>query len=204
MEKVAVFLNHDNNLCNIYEAVCYEVYDKQESGILKLERVPFQKILPSAPSLVRMQLQQVLATMADCKVAAFGEISGIPYSVFDMAGFHIFQLEKFLEGTVEGIYEDLQELENARMQQEEMRKKAVPMETGTPGVYYFDMIKILEENPELSTKKALLPFFESTPFMELKMLCGHIPPWLEKDERFTMKSENTKDGILVLLTHKQC
>ncbi|MEL7596804.1 MAG: Fe-only nitrogenase accessory AnfO family protein, partial [Clostridiaceae bacterium] len=40
---------------------------------------------------------------------------------------------------------------------------------------------ILESNEKVTSKQILLPFFNNISFNELEIICGHIPPWFDKE-----------------------
>lgn len=204
MNRVAVFMNSMNRLSNFYECDRYGIYEKTTAGYQLVTTVIFAKIVPISPFQIRKDVNRLISLLQDCKIAAFGEISGIPYSAFDMAGIHIFQIPEYTEEALNGIWEDVEELEKEKLQKKEMLSSAKPIETEAAGVYYFDLIKVQEVSPEVSSKKALVDFFNTTPFMELKLVCAHIPPWIERDGRFQIKSEKTDKGYHALITWKQC
>lgn len=204
MNRVAVFMDSMNQISNFYECERCNIYKKATKGYQLVTTVTFEKIIPISPLQIRKNVNHLISLLEDCKIAAFGEISGIPYSAFDMAGFHIFQIPEYTEEILEGIWKDVEELEKEKIQKEEMLQSAKPIETESEGVYFFDLIKVQEVSPEVSSKKALVEFFNKTPFMELKLVCAHIPPWIERDGRFQVKSEKTEKGYHALITWKQC
>jgi hypothetical protein len=202
--KVAVFQKKQVIPDNFYQFSCYEIVEKNENGYQLSEKIEYQKISPPSTVQIRKDVNELIRRLRDCKVVAFQYIAGIPYSAFDRAGFKIFQITDNNEEIWHGIFEDLLDFDRREKEKEEIEKKAVPVETDIPGIYYLDMIKVQENNPEISTKKVLIPFFESSPFMELRMKCVHIPPWIEKDAKLKIESEKTDSGYLVVIRHKQC
>ncbi|MDR2423076.1 MAG: hypothetical protein LBE01_06825 [Deltaproteobacteria bacterium] len=48
----------------------------------------------------------------------------------------------------------------------------------SPGRYFLDLKAALAQDPELSSKKILQPFFRETKFEELTIKFDHLPPWL--------------------------
>jgi len=202
MDKAVVFYNQDKKMDDFYQCCGYSIYEKEQEKLIKTEEIVFEPIVPSSPAVVRTKVNELITGLGDCKTAAFGSISGIPYTAFDMAGFCIFQLTDNNTESIEGLLKELRQFQEEQSKASQV--KAFPEETGVEGVYYFDLVRAQEKNPELSSKKALFPFFESTPFVELKVMCTHIPPWLEKDERFLIRTEKTAAGQLAVITHRQC
>lgn len=204
MEKIAVFMSQDKGMANFYDCDYVIVFVQTEAGFETERVVTLDKIVPENPAQIRREVEKTVEIVKDCKAAAFGEISGIPFSVFDMAGFCIFSVPDYSDETLAGIFSDMEEFRKAQCEKEEMIKKARPVETQIPGVYFFDLQKVQEACPEISSKKALKEFLDTIPFMELKLVCAHIPPWLQNDARFTIKAEQKSNAVNALITLKQC
>ena len=76
------------------------------------------------------------------------------------------------------------------------------------GYYFINLRKIQEHNINLTSKGILLPFFKTTVFYQLEIICGHIPPWFEAEgKRLNLKFEGeviSKDEIRVTVYPKGC
>ncbi len=62
--------------------------------------------------------------------------------------------------------------------------------------------KVVTDEPALSSKKAMMNFFDTTPFLELKLICKHIPPWIENSGKYNIKSERHDDSFTAVITKK--
>ena len=102
------------------------------------------------------------------------------------------------------MIKDIEESDEKRRRKEEMIHNAGPVETQTPGIYFLDLGQLQTECPEVSSKKALLPFLSNTPFLELQLVCAHIPPWLETDDSYEKKVRNVNGKVHITITRKQC
>ncbi|WP_434084445.1 Fe-only nitrogenase accessory AnfO family protein [Lacrimispora xylanisolvens] len=49
-----------------------------------------------------------------------------------------------------------------------------------------------------------MPFLSNTPFLELQLVCAHIPPWLETDGSYEKKVGNGNGKVHITITRKQC
>ena len=78
-----------------------------------------------------------------------------------------------------------------------------PREENEPGNYSFDLVAFQEKNPEATSKMALKEFFEKTPFKELKLLCHHIPPWIEALENLEVSSQS-QGQVKEVVLRKKC
>ncbi|MDR3154997.1 MAG: hypothetical protein LBW85_12215 [Deltaproteobacteria bacterium] len=78
---------------------------------------------------------------------------------------------------------------------------AAPRETGEgAGAYFLDMKEALNANPQLTSKKLLLPFFEGTRFTRLDFVFDHFPPWLTGElarRGWAHEVSPVKGGVLV-------
>ncbi len=124
--------------------------------------------------------------------------------VFNQKGYCIFCAEMADQNTLDGMVKDMEDSDEKRRRKEEMIKNAGPVETQTPGIYFLDLAQLQKECPEISSKKALLPFFSNTPFLELQLVCAHIPPWLETDASYEKKIRKEVGGLHITVTRKQC
>lgn len=204
MDKIAVFTNKDEEMCNFYDCSCFRIFVKKDFGFILKKVVEYEPILPKRTTGVREATQGLVTLLEECNTVAFGEITGIPYTVFDHAGFQIFSIPDDSQETLVGIAKDIDQMQREEEEKKKEAGKAVPMETETPGVYYLDLVKVQELHPELSSKKVLMEFLQTTPFLELKLNCAHVPPWIEKDGRWKVQSTHTDKGILAQIMVRQC
>lgn len=203
------YANRDTQICDFFEAEKFLIYKKKESsnGIWdKVNEIGFDKITPSTPAITRKNVETLLPLINEygCTIIAGGGLYGIPFTVFDMAGLHIFEIKEINGETFDGIIEDLQQADAAAAKKEAVIKDTKPVETETPGVYFLDLVALQKEYPEISSKKAMMDFLANTPFMELRLVCKHIPPWIENAGSYNAETLNDKDGVVTALITKNC
>jgi hypothetical protein len=71
------------------------------------------------------------------------------------------------------------------------------------GVFEIDLGAALAAAPELSSKRILKPFLEAVPFLELRVLFDHFPPWLEGDLKrrgLGCRYESRNSGMLITIS----
>ena len=204
MKKIAVFLNEDKKLDNFYNCNTIMVYGGGQSDCFILEEKQFEKITPSSAKEIIAMTNEITKMVDDCEAVAFGAISGIAYTVFDKANFSIFTIEENSIESIKSIYDDLFEFEKELAEKKEALLELKPRVTDEPGTYFFDLFSALNENPDLSSKKLLKEFFDTVPFIQLKLKAGHIPPWLERDERFDIVSDDGNPVKNIVITKKIC
>ncbi len=204
MEKIAVFLNEDKQLDNFYNCNMIMVYEGDNDDCLVTEEKSFDKINPAGARQIIESTGKIAKLVEDCSAIVFGEIAGIAYTVFDKAQFNIFTIEDNSVEAIKSIFGDLFEFEKELAQRKKDLLELKPRETSEGGVYYFDLAAALKENPDMSSKKLLKEFFDSVPFIQLRLKVDHLPPWIENDERFDISSKDSDQGKKVVITKKKC
>lgn len=203
MDKVAV-LKKDQILRPFTECNRVEIYQKRETGWEVTETKEFLPIRGHTVKEIRKEAEEIVYLLGETKIVLLKDIAGIAFSVFDQKGCCIFSVERADDQAFDGVMEEIEESDQKKRIREEMIHKACPVETDTPGIYQLDLLELQKECPEISSKKALMPFLLRTPFFQLRLTCAHVPPWLERDDTFESKI-HSKDGRLsVIVTRKQC
>lgn len=203
MEKIAVF-SKDQELVPFSQCNRVEILQKQGPLWQTAGSALFSPVKGNTVSELRKETEAVLIHMKDAKAVLCKEISGIPFSVFNQKGYCIFCADQADPDTLDGMIKDIEESNEKQKRKEEMIKNAGPVETDTPGVYVLDLLELQKECPEVSSKKALLPFLSETPFLELHLISAHIPPWLEMNDSYDKKVIQKEGKVMVTVTRKQC
>jgi len=205
MNRIAVFTNAKKEICDFFDAELFLIFERTGDGKWKaVSETGFEKIVPSNPALTRKNTQELLPLIKDCKILAGGALVGIPFSVFDMAGLHIFEIGAINDELFDGIIEDLRNADAAAAEKEKIIKDAKPVETSTPGVYFLDLIALQKECPEVTSKKAMMDFLRDTPLVELRLVCKHIPPWIENSGLYNVQTTGEKNGEVQAVITKKC
>jgi hypothetical protein len=204
MNKIAVFTNKDSKLCDFFEAERFLIFERTPTGWEKKGEVSFEKIVPSDPALTRKNTEALLPLIEGCNVLAGGALFGIPFAVFDRAKLHIFEIGAIDDEVFAGIAEDLCNADAEAAAKEAIIRDAKPVETSTPGVYFLDLIALQKECPEISSKKAMMDFLKDTPFLELRLVCKHIPPWIENSGVYNVQVISENDGAVQAVITRRC
>jgi len=206
MSRIAVFTNKDSQICDFFDAERFLIFERDETEARwkTASETNFGKVIPSNPALTRKNTQALLPLIEGCDVLAGGTLVGIPFSVFDRAGLHIFEIAAINDNIFDGIIEDLQSADAAIAAKEKIIREAKPVETSTPGVYFLDLIALQKECPEVTSKKAMMDFLKDTPFLELRLVCKHIPPWIENSGSYNVQVTSDKDGEVQAVITRKC
>jgi TusA-related sulfurtransferase len=206
MSKIAVFTNKDSQICDFFDAECFLIFERGETEAKwkTISKSDFKKIIPSNPALTRKNTEALLPLIDGCDILAGGTLVGIPFSVFDRSRFHIFEIGAINDEIFDGIIEELRDADAAAAAKEKIIREAKPVETSTPGVYFLDLIALQKECPEVTSKKAMMDFLKDTPFLELQLVCKHIPPWIENNGAYNVQVTSDKDGTVQATITKKC
>lgn len=199
---IAVYLHNLKEIVSFCKSNSMCIYTIENNSWKVKRTVAYNKPETHSISVLRKQASEIMHLVSDCNIIAGKELSGIPFSVFDMAGFHIFSIGEISNDVLYGITSDIEKGYEEKRVKEEIIKTACPVETDIPGVYYLDLIMLQTECPEVSSKKAMTSFFDTTPFLELKLICKHIPPWIENSGKYNIVSERHDDSFTAVITKK--
>lgn len=186
-EKIAVFVDANGVPANFYFSEKINFYEYVFDGWICFKEITLVTFSAKSAAQVRAEAIRRLKLIDECNIVASSEIAGIPFTVFDMAGKSIFTIDTITDELLTDISKEVEKAENSIT-----RNNSVPVEHCESGYYFMDLISLQKANPEISSKKALKEFLENTPFMELTLICSHIPPWIENSGLYdiTCKSEN--------------
>jgi hypothetical protein len=204
MNKIAIFTNESLKLCEFFNADRFQIYEKNGTDWKITNTANFEKIIPSSPVLTRKSTGTLLPLLEGCDILAGGTLVGIPFSVFDMAGKHIFEITEIDGETFDSIIEEIKEAQASAELKEAIIRDAKPVETSTPGVYFLDLIALQTECPQITSKKAMMDFLRNTPLVELRLVCKHIPPWIENSGSYNVQTVKEENGRVEAVITKKC
>jgi hypothetical protein len=203
MSKIAVYVNANSDLCDFFESDRFLIFDKGAQGWKTIDETIFERVVPGSPAETRKAAARLLPLVEDCAVVAGAGLYGIPFAVFDKAGKAIFEIREISDEIFDEILRDIETGDATAAIREKIIREARPVETDTPGVYVLDLNALQSECPEASSKMAMADFLENTPFLELRLICKHIPPWIENSGRYDIQIMDDADAIKAIIT-KRC
>ncbi len=150
---------------------------------------------------VRKNVRQIADALGTCRILVGTQVSGLAYNEFHRLGFSIFESPDIARDTLDAIVSDVARAEESA-HSAAFKVPEYPVETDVPGVYALDLIRLQEARPDVSSKKALQDFLASTTFFELHLRCAHVPPWLEADCYYEVKTTPADGGGLDAVVRK--
>lgn len=204
MRKIAVLANDDSCPYDFFESDRILIFERVENHWKTTEEKIFNRIVPSSPSLTRRSAADLLQLLEDCDIIAGIALVGIPYAVFNRAGFHIFEINSINDDVLDEIISDIEASDSEKLLREKTVKNAGPAETDIPGIYSLDLVALQTDYPEISSKMAMSDFLENTTFMELHLTCRHIPPWIENTGKYNVQEIGCSEGINKAIISRKC
>nr|WP_312290389.1 Fe-only nitrogenase accessory AnfO family protein [Clostridium chromiireducens] len=173
MNEIGVFLDEKETISSFDGARYVKIFTKDKylwktKKVILINRTSGEKGING----IRQEYKNVLSEMEDCKIIVVSKAFGIPYSVFYMEDFSIWELEG-------NPFDYLDEIIERELEQEELDKKEIEIAREiSEGYYFIDLQELELTNPEISSKKAIIPYLEKEDVKKIEVHCCHVPPWL--------------------------
>jgi Fe-only nitrogenase accessory protein AnfO len=201
MISFAVFLNREMSTSSSLEEGIVRVftYDLKNDLWHIVRDIEFSLVNCSSIFEFREKISGMIARIGDCKVFIAKEVKGQLYSVLEAYRFSIYEVDGKPEQFLSSIL--ALETNNKEIATESPTYLHSPVKTSVEGNYYLNLKEMLDKNPELSSKKVLLPFLTEKNFKELEVICDHIPKWLNEElkKQGMTASEGKVDGNIKLM-----
>ncbi|MCE5221365.1 MAG: nitrogenase [Clostridium sp.] len=177
MNEIAVFLDEKNEISSFTEAKCVNIFAREEdSWKVKKEILVERTSSGKGIKEVREEYINLVKQMDDCKIVIVTKAFGIPYSVFYAEDFSVWELEGNPMNFLNEIIRKEKEQEEAEENKEEIAKNL------GEGHYFIDLMELEISNPEMSSKKAIIPYLKEYDVKKIEIHCCHVPPWLVKEK----------------------
>lgn len=196
MEMKIAALTKDGELASIEDSTEVLLFEKEDSAWRVFNKHPF-RLSGRSSSEIRDSVSSLILQL-ECKVVVARHISGIPYRVFDSMGFSIFEANKLSCELLDDLVRDIKKSQ-VELSNEHTSTEPIPIDD--EGRWFLDLISLQEKHPEISSKQALRPFIQNNAFLELKLLCTHLPPWLDIElpaRQLGCTIEEIKGGRLIV------
>ncbi len=177
LKKIAVIVNDEEDLASFEKGSYINIYNKNNTQWQLFKEIHYYINTGMSLSDLRENIKSLIIELKDCNIVVGNVMSGLAYNVFDRAGFAIFEAKDVTSSLLDDIYKEVStsKVEAAVSKQIPL----LPVQTEENGVFYINLIELQAKHPEISSKKALKPFLETTPFFRLEVICSHVPPWFD-------------------------
>lgn len=197
MNEIGVFLDKQNVISSFEEAKLIKVFVKED--LWKVKQVIEIESIGAINGLneVRQKYKNLIKKIENCRIIVVKEAFGIPYSVFYMEDFSIWELEgdplEYLDEVIKKELEHETENEVEKKIGKELRR----------GCHLIDLHELEITNPEISSKKAIIPYLKNQDVERIEVHCCHVPPWLvnmeSKGQIKLQVSEVSRNDYIVLI-----
>jgi Fe-only nitrogenase accessory protein AnfO len=211
---IAVIAGVDGKTAVFFEGIIIKVFSKTDEGWIETDDLAYSINTSLSLRDTREEIIKIEASLApmlseDSKIIVGSIVTGIPYNIFDLAGYTIFEIE----GSPEQFLDEIE----MQMQMDVTIDKPKDGETiifnefpvlTDNGKYFMDLKTLQIKKPGVTSKQALLPFLTNETFYSLELVCAHIPPWFDRDfDRLGLIYSAKKSGnsdLHVTVAHKVC
>lgn len=176
--KIAVVENDNQKTSSIFEPGFIVIYEEDGREWKVLNRFENKVCNAKGMAAVRTAVADTIKQLDDVKVIVASEIPGIASGTFQAAGFDIFLVENSVLTILDSIKKEM--LEAIEECQKEPPKFDITqfLEPGvSKGDFSINIEEIMFKNPDLTSKKILIPYLKNGEFNRLDVICSHLPKW---------------------------
>jgi Fe-only nitrogenase accessory protein AnfO len=187
--KIAAFLDYTDETTSFDKSGIVKVYSKDKEEWNVVEEIPFSISNLNTSKEIRESIINMIKNLRECRVFVAARVIGICFTVLEGSGFNIWEVEGNPADFLEHVFESEQQEKLNKPDETDVESIPTPIQSKEEGEYYIDLKMSLERNEKVTSKQILLPFLKNTTFSELEIICGHIPPWFDKEfKRLHLKS----------------
>lgn len=189
-KEIAVLENYNGETASFSESGLVKIYVKQSDRWKVKDEIIFSLCKIENINLLREKIISMVKSLGECKIFIGRKIGGIPYSILERFGVNSWEISgrpgEFLNYVIEKEEDEQRKsLEHSSQCEEkcshcEDNCVCNPIETEQQGHYFLDLIKVQQQNPSITTKQILIPFFKKQDFSQLIIKCSHVPKWFER------------------------
>ncbi|WP_026889539.1 Fe-only nitrogenase accessory AnfO family protein [Clostridium beijerinckii] len=172
MEKIAVFLKENDEIGSFTESKCVNIFVNEYGGWLIKKKLNVDLSNVNNMKAIRETFLKLISEMEDCRIVVVNKAFGIPYSVFYAEDFSVWELE----GNPFDYFDEI--IKNEMVQEENENKEVEIAKKLGDGYFMIDLQELELINPEITSKKAIIPYLEKEDVKKIKVHCCHVPPWL--------------------------
>jgi Fe-only nitrogenase accessory protein AnfO len=180
--KIAVAENSEKKTGSIFEPGFIACFSDESGAWSQIDR--FENTVHEAETIagVRNELKEIVKKLADTRILVAAELSGVAFSIFEGAGYEIFTADAETSAVLDKIKQEMEEAEKRREENPRSANIQLYIKRGmNRGDYFLNLIELLAENPQSTTKSVLIPYLKEGDFTRFDVVCGHIPPWFDRE-----------------------
>ncbi|TYQ16501.1 UNVERIFIED_CONTAM: Fe-only nitrogenase accessory protein AnfO [Acetivibrio alkalicellulosi] len=181
-KKIALITDKKGSASTLFDNSHIKVYFRDEGKWNLTEDFLFEVDIDKGMADVRIKIEELVARLNSCRVIAGLKFAGVAYNVLDKAGFSIIEVDFKTEDVLDYILEMIKREELQRESENSLNEIPKPIQTETEGEYFINLIEAQKKQPDISSKKILMPFLKNNNFYKLDVIFSHIPPWINEEK----------------------
>jgi Fe-only nitrogenase accessory protein AnfO len=180
--KIAVVENEYQKTSSIFEPGFIAIYEEDGGEWKVLNRFENKACTAKGIAAVRMAVADTVKQLGDVKILIASEVPGIAFGTFQAAGFEIFIVENNSMDVLDSVKKEMLEIIEEQKEKPGEFDIMQFLEPGTnKGDFCLNIEAILLKNPDLTSKKILIPYLKKGEFNRLDVICSHLPKWFNTD-----------------------
>jgi Fe-only nitrogenase accessory protein AnfO len=200
--KIAIFVDKYGTVLPLFSSGVVEIYSDENGAWKCINQVLLD--LSSGPGMneILSKIRMMVTEFDGCNLLVIENIQGIVRSYLSDFRIGIWKYKGlFLE--VDLLNHIRKEVEKAISERQQNQVIAAPVPVGKEAdtIYELDLATLLDCDASLSSRAVLIPFFQSTNFRELNIICRQSPKWLEQSMellQFSSVFDELGDGLICL------
>ena len=201
-EEIAVILGEDGTTGTPGEPGVLAVYAQEAGTWKRVREMPLAVDPAQGLKGLRKMAAGILSHLGNCRIVVTRSASGALYFELEKARCALWEIAGRPEEFLDQVWAD-EEKERAAARTPAAAGIPKPIEK-TPGNFFISIKEVQGKRPDLSSKQVLQQFIQCGGFLNLEIVCSHVPPWIEIEaERrgYTLETEQLgKDSVKVRLT----
>ncbi len=204
LRKIAVIYGETEEISSVYTGKKLKIYSSETKETpwtaCKVADLAIEAVEDIAT--LKKLANDLMSELEDCKIIIAKGFTGIFFQMFSQKGYYIFETENITDDILSEVYEEVFEVKKLLERGGDV--PTAPIETEVPGFFAFDLQLLTEKYPEISSKKALIPFLDQENFLELALQCAHTPPWLFQRNDIKVKELKSGGKVLAIINKVDC
>lgn len=193
--RIAVLLDENSNVAGPGGCAMLAVFEKIGGAWTVVREIPADIRLDGGLYAARNEILSLAESLDGCRIIAGQKFSGIFFNTLDRLGFFIFEIKAVSPDVLDAVLTDVGEAKAKK-------PPDAPVKTGERGRWFLDLTELQRNDPGMSSKKALRPILGEPSFVELTLICSHVPPWLENDPGLSVAASPHGEGVRAVVTRK--
>ncbi|MFT3740313.1 MAG: Fe-only nitrogenase accessory AnfO family protein [Breznakibacter sp.] len=200
--KIAVFVDKYGTVLPFFSSGVVEVYSDENGAWKCINQIALDLSGEPGMNNVLKNVRMLVSGFGGCNLLVIENVQGIAGSYLSDFKIGIWKFKgRFLD---ESLLDHVrQEIEKVLQERRQNQLAAAPVLVGNEAdaVYELDWATLLNCDASLNSRDVLIPFFQTTRFRELIIICKQCPKWLEQSmDVFRLASvfDDLGDGLICL------